>query len=114
MLKVSVLLAENRITCFRLQGPNALKVGNIPGVWARNLLANQFINARLFLWNHTLPTRRPNMKEFNLVIWGTRILGLSRDYPWLRMPVRTRGILAATGGCKNILLPFDCILSHFL
>lgn len=26
---------------FSYKGPNALKVGNVPGVWARNLLANR-------------------------------------------------------------------------
>jgi hypothetical protein len=30
-----------QLPAFRYKGPNALKIGSVPGVWARNLLANR-------------------------------------------------------------------------
>lgn len=32
---------KTRLPVFNYKGPNALKIGNVPGVWARNLLANR-------------------------------------------------------------------------
>ena len=43
-LAESLSLSFSEITSmptFSYKGPNALKVGNVPGVWARNLLANR-------------------------------------------------------------------------
>jgi N-acetylmuramoyl-L-alanine amidase len=37
----SALAEITRLPAFSYKGPNALKVGDVPGVWARNLLANR-------------------------------------------------------------------------
>ena len=40
--EIAISFAEKtRLPAFAYKGPNALKVGDVPGVWARNLLANR-------------------------------------------------------------------------
>ena len=35
---------KTNLPAFAYKGPNALKIGQVPGVWARNLLANRIYN----------------------------------------------------------------------
>ena len=50
---MSVALAKaTRLPAFSYRGPNALKIGKVEGVWARNLLANRLYRCPVVFWSH--------------------------------------------------------------
>ena len=53
------------LPAFAYKGPNALKIGDVEGVWARNLLANRIYEAPVIFWSHTSQTQKRYTRGFN-------------------------------------------------
>lgn len=99
--KVSVSFGRKTgLPAFAYKGPNALKVGNTPGVWARNLLANRIYQCPVIFMEPYIANSKTEYERIQLGPYeGTKNFGL---HPRLSLVEEyaqclLEGILAATG-----------------
>lgn len=75
------------LPAFAYKGPNALKVGDVPGVWARNLLANRIYEAPVvflepYIANSAVVYQRIQLGDYEnrKIINGEKRASLVREY----------------------------------
>lgn len=91
---------ETGLPAFSYKGPNALKIGDIPGVWARNLLANRIypgpvIFMEPYIANSKTEYQRIQMGDYQgrKNFGGTQRLALVEEYAQCVL----KGIMNSTG-----------------
>ena len=86
---MSVALAKaTRLPAFSYRGPNALKIGKVEGVWARNLLANRLYRCPVVFLE---PYRANSKGAYERIIAGklqgdSRVRGRQRSRLWTNTP----------------------------
>ena len=91
---------ETGLPAFSYKGPNALKIGDTPGVWARNLLANRIypgpvIFMELYIANSKTEYQRIQIGDYQgrKNFDGTQRLALVEEYAQCVL----KGIMNSTG-----------------
>ena len=99
--KVSITFGRKTgLPAFAYKGPNALKVGNTPGVWARNLLANRIYQCPVVFMEPYIANSKTEYERIQLGPYeGTKNFGLLPRLSLVEEYAQCllEGILAATG-----------------